>query len=293
MDQHTRNLPLSSRASCHRLFVMAREYGHIYMCVFCIFRHDSDSDTVSTDDDQTWGSLGVFEYSQKGLPHALVHAPEQAIFGGHFGAYDTKVVEADHRTTLKTASSKARVYASRNLTQDEMLLWNLRTRLWNAVISLNSPEPQRADDPPNEMRQLLCPLNDISDAWLRSVPTMEASAAVRYNWSTKLLSKRMLIARGELLFMLSSKLRLTTNSETMKKLSSKLTFEFFGTLKMSSGRGENPRKFVGVSDLSPSRRDFVRLMGRDPLTNISLSAQVCVDFATHVWNMSHMCDLLS
>ena len=41
-----------------------------------ICSEDNESDTESTDAECTWGGLGAFEYSAKGLTHALVHAPE-------------------------------------------------------------------------------------------------------------------------------------------------------------------------------------------------------------------------
>ena len=102
------------------------------------FRDADESDTQSTDSDIGWGGLGMFEYSQKGLPHALVHGKELVETYGHHGACCTCVGEAGHKSNIKSASKYARVYADRNETQDGMLEYVQRQQLWVAINDLPS-----------------------------------------------------------------------------------------------------------------------------------------------------------
>ena len=54
-------------------------------------------------------------------------------------------------------------------------------------------------------------------------------------------------------------------------LATKLRWDCFGCAVLTDTSGEN-RKVVGVSKMSPKRRDFVRLVGQE--NNTALSAQV-------------------
>jgi hypothetical protein len=186
------------------------------MCVnmtnICTHRHTSDTDTVSTDD-QSWGGMGKYEYSQKALPHALVHAVELVMSGGHHGAYCTSVAETGHKVSIKLASRFARTYASRNESQGHMLEWVLRQKLWNAVLvhnmkthpelfemASNAPSaPELTPSPASVTRtKLLYPLHC----------TKTFSQELRIHgltrqWKNRFLSKDVLITRNELLTMLS------------------------------------------------------------------------------------------
>ena len=82
----------------------------------------------------------MFEYSKKGLPHALMHAPELVKQGGHHGATCTTVSEAGHRYNLKMPAKFARTYLSRNSSQDGMLQWMLENKLLHSVIALDSQQ---------------------------------------------------------------------------------------------------------------------------------------------------------
>ena len=86
-----------------------------------VCRHDDESDTVSTDDDATWEGLGVYEYSDKGIPHAVVHAPELVQTGGHHAAYSASSNEMSHKFNIKDASKFSRTCASLNETHKGML----------------------------------------------------------------------------------------------------------------------------------------------------------------------------
>ena len=75
-----------------------------HICICCFNRAADESDTQSTDDERSWGGLGKFEYSAKGLPHALVHARELVERGGHHGAYCTSASESGHKKYIKLSA---------------------------------------------------------------------------------------------------------------------------------------------------------------------------------------------
>ena len=253
-------------------------------------RHLSDSDTCSTDAEKTWGGLGFFEYSQKGLPHCLVHAAEQVMRGGHFGAGDTKTVEAAHKNLIKAASKYSRTYASRNETQDHMLLWVLRQELWKAVVKLNSdnltgiaPAANSSSDSDDIEMQLVNPL-PYTDNW--------STACERYDsWGSTFLSKQVLITRAELLTLVAIKLGINPLPRNLKKLKKELTFTSYGGLRIV--KGSQPRQFVGISRISPGRRDFVRIRREEELQEdeeeiTALSAQVIAQYSHICVFKSHM-----
>ena len=112
-----------------------------------VFRDQNESDTADTEDDCTWGGLGLYEYSQKGLPHALVHAPELVECGGHHGAYSTSVVETSHKYNIKIPVKFAKTYGSHNKSQDDMLRYVLFEILCLEVIELNEDNRGMSDEP--------------------------------------------------------------------------------------------------------------------------------------------------
>lgn len=235
----------------------------------------------------------MFEYSKKSLPHALVHQPEQVIVGGHCAAYDTCVPEADHKDSIKKASKYARVYASRNETQEHMLQWTLWRRLWQSVIKRSSAGSQQLSDPdPSPVGEnKLGYLIPCTERWSDTLRTF-TTARDYYNWAGTFLSKRVLITREELLTMLCHELQIEPARQTRQnniRLATQLTWEFYGTLSITNFRPEkSTRKFVGIERASV-RRDFVRLRG--VANNTALSAQVdrqsmwhvCVFLWTYVW----------
>ena len=89
---------------------------------------------MSTDDNLTWGGLGRFEYSQKGLPHGLQHQTELVMRGGHHLSACTCAVECAHKEYIKMASKFVRVYSSYNTTEKGMLRWVQKQRLWQACV---------------------------------------------------------------------------------------------------------------------------------------------------------------
>ena len=251
--------------------------------LFYIFlRADKESDTESTDDERTWGGLGKYEYSQKGLPHALVHARELVERGGHHGAYCTNACEAGHKKYIKLASKTSRTFADHNKTQNHMLEHVLRRRLWSAVIDLNekrsnpltaSDEPASSSSdssfPPPANESIidldrnkihydgipLLPL-DYADDWSTQKFT---HGQTQHVWGGTIISNKVLLTRDEILTLLRTKLEMPATLFSNVRLASQLEWQCYGAYKMLIS-GDKYRKFVGISG---SRRDFVRLRGQE------------------------------
>lgn len=213
----------------------------------------------------------MFEYSHKGLPHALMHATELVEQGGHHGATCTTVSESGHRFNLKMPAKFARTYLSRNTSQSGMLRWTLERQLLTSVIArdkmlrpelaMPSTVESGGDDPEFTLRT---PLN-YTHGWSTICCSRGRTPA---RWGRTFLSKHVLITRDELISLLRVKLDLSREWTDTRKLIIKLRWESFGSVYC-----ENPRRtIVGVSRSSPDRRDFVRINGHE--NNTVLSAQV-------------------
>jgi hypothetical protein len=242
--------------------------------VYTHCRDDDDSDTVSTDEDQSWGGQGRFEYGLKGLPHALVHTPELVETGGHHAAFCTAAHEAAHKLYIKLAANFTRIYRSLNTTQDKMLDWVGRQILTEEVIKQNDEsirvanenEPGGSDVEP-ESRQNIDVPPERATKWklLQALPYTD-------DWScnlTKFISKTALLTREELVVCLQKKIEKdqtgTTiindlQSITIDEVITKLHWECFGAATLQMGDSTR-RKVVGMSNTSPGRRDFVRILG--------------------------------
>ena len=246
-------------------------------------RHESDSETSSTDLELGWRGLGAFEYSQKGLPHAVVHATEELMCAGHFAGYDTGSVEAAHKVSIKKASTYGRTYANRNTTQLHMLQWVLEHKLWDAVVKINIPQTANAShQPTSEVDLTVSSTESPQFKFFDSLPLTRSWNSICYTsrrreWHSDLLSKRVLITRKELVSqLLLSQLTLEVTSENIQIIET-LKWVFHGSLsvKSSQQRTERFRKFVGISFISPGRRDFVRLRGFEDNTVLSAQVPLC------------------
>ena len=265
------------------------------MSCACAYREPDESDTTETDDDSTWRGLGIFEYSQKGLPHALVHATELVETFGHHGACCTCVGESGHKVNIKQAARFSRTYASKNTSQDGMLEYVQRQHLWSAMMELNetsetseedrssiSASSERSDDdgvpqrvagnqqPPLiiTLTKLIEPLHYAS-CFNTMVPTGQGRPP--RTWGGTFLSKRVLITRTELITLLRTKLNLPATWENITRLVTQLDWQCFGCAKLRNADGDL-RKVVGTSNQFPRRRDFVHLRGNE--NNSALSVQV-------------------
>ena len=206
----------------------------------------------------------MFEYSQKGIPHALVHAPELVECGGHHAAYNAALVETSHKFNIKDASKYSKTYASHNETHGGMLKYCLYQRLWREVIRRNNegqpPAPTSdlsADDEMVTSYQLSHPL-PYTQGWSEI-----ERPRVTIVWRSTFISRRVLITREELLTLLLRKLDMDTSLRNLNLLVKQLRFECFGVATLKSPDAVK-RKVVGVGPASSTRRDFVRLRkGRD------------------------------
>ena len=237
-------------------------------------RYAEDTDTGSTDENTTWGGLGKFEYSKKGLPHALVHATEMVMRGGHYLAFDTTVGESKHKTCIKQPSRLARPYASKNESDEHMLSAVNRMTLYEAVEKTRvvaersaeqicAPLPlstANSDRHTREITKLWYPL-PCGTTWVEDM-----GRHTQQRWRTQFLSSKALITREELVTLLYNELwdAVTASAQRppyramCKRLTRELTWEFYGSLTITYG-DNNSRKFVGFDPHFRARRDFVRI----------------------------------
>lgn len=215
----------------------------------------------------------MFEYSKKGLPHALMHAAELVIQGGHHGATCTTVSESGHRFNLKMPAKFARTYLSRNSSQDVMLRWTLENKLLTSVIALDNkltlkPEASEVVESEDDEHDftLRTPLG-FADDW----PTLPCRGGrTPVTWGRGFLSKRVLVSRDELISLMRVKLNLDDNWSETVKLVKNLRWRCFGSIYWESPR----RSVVGIGQASQNRRDFVRLQGYE--NDTALSAEVLI-----------------
>jgi len=222
----------------------------------------------------------MFEYSLKGLPHALMHAKELVETYGHHGGCCTCVGEAGHKSDIKNAAKFARTYGDRNQSQVDMLRHVQREQLWTAVNELNEKEsanqsaisvsaedsinePSSAEDTFHKLREAL---PDLTQGWSSMCPVRGRPPSV---WGATFLSKRVLITRNELITLLRSKLEMEETWENITLLATRVEWACYGCLLLGP---EKHRKIVGTSTASPERRDYVRVHGSED--NTALSVQV-------------------
>ena len=247
--------------------------------IYVIFvRLEDESDTAATD--QGFGGLGMFEYGCKGLPHALLHAPELVERGGSHLVYDTCVAESAHKRYIKIAAKYSRTFASENKTELHMLQYIQRQQLWSAVIRLNEKIMNKKQDDvcssPQEDTDEMMVLEDDTmvfrdrnqlssclpyrNSWC-TMGNVPAGGATPHMWGATLFSKDVLVSRDELLTLLRGKLRMHPTLANNLVLAKNLQWEFYGSYKMYVPETNSYRKFVGFDKHYPGRRDFVRPTG--------------------------------
>ena len=198
--------------------------------------------------------------------------------GGHCGAYCTSQVETGHKRYIKLASRYSRKYASRNTTQEHMLTWILRQKVWTSACNLKlnlslrqSTGTDDADASNNaSIREhgLHHPMQFQQD-WLPFMAPLSARAL--REWGKTFLSKDVLVTRAELLTLLRMKLELHNTNTNNNRILDQLHLRFYGVFAMQTAHGFR-RRFVGLSSVSKYRRDFVRVRGTE--NNAALLAQV-------------------
>jgi hypothetical protein len=243
---------------------------------------DDSDDTVDTDDDHTWGGDGMYELSQKGLPHALLHFAELVMRGGHALAFCSCVAESSHKHCIKSAARLSRTYASVNISQEHMLMWSCRQKLWGSVIKrVRDDEDDEARAANGQVPHHIQPAGRARTSFrvfkmfkgslgeLLEPPTLFVHA-----WESVFLSAKIRVTRREVVTILCSKLSWAATRTNRRRLVNNLRWTFYGTLS-THGRHVLRRKFVGVGTKSAPRRDFVRVMG-PPENNTCLTAQILV-----------------
>lgn len=217
----------------------------------------------------TWGSLGTYEYSAKGLPHCLMHARELVETGGHHAAYNTATAEAAHPGVIKTAAQFSQTRASLNETHEHMLAYVCWQRLWKAVIerseaTVAQPQPRvRAFEP---LTLALAYTEDWPRTkFYRGLPPAE--------WKSTFISQHVLVTREELVSFLLHKLGIDDSRENFQSLVTNLRWQCYGAWCQRTADGR--RAFVGLNPKS-SRRDFVRLRGTEADTALTGSLQMFV-----------------
>ena len=251
---------------------------------------------MSTDDDRTWGGLGVFEYSRKGLPHALVHAPELVETGGHHGAFCSSVSEVSHKVNLKRAAQFAKTVSSKNESQENMLGWVQRHEIYDAIQAVhnasesvtnsNSSRSSSAHEEVERRYNLRTPLLYCNN-W-QELDHRGNSFPAR--WYSTFLSRDVTITREELLHLLATKLEISPSRSNLEKIRKHLFVRCYGAITINFPQEGISRRITGYSPTTHGRRDFVELSGTESGT--ALAAQVRIHDHTHVYKMFvyvHIC----
>lgn len=76
---------------------------------------------------------GHLEFSQKGIPHGILHFPLQLKLAGHIYMHDTCAPEASHRFNVKTAMDRVRK-STDSETSRSLIDWGFRVRTWAKII---------------------------------------------------------------------------------------------------------------------------------------------------------------
>ena len=96
-------------------------------------RPDSDeSDTVDTATDDP-DAPPHFSKSDKIVPHSFVHFSAQVKLGGTHQFHNVSAVEAKHRGCIQLAGTRVRKYNDTNVTEENMLDFNLDLELWDEI----------------------------------------------------------------------------------------------------------------------------------------------------------------
>ena len=216
----------------------------------------------------------MFEYSQKGLPHALIHVTELVERGGHHLAYDTCVAESVHKMYIKAAAKYSRTYANQNESELHMLRFVQRQELWSSVLELNDQklkeeyctsqssskdEDEALEDDSMIFRDRNKLMNRLSydDSWY-TIGGDHGRLQTPRVWGATLLSARILVSRDELLTLLREKLGMRVTLQNNLRLATELQWEFYGSYRIYVQQSKSYRKFVGIWKSAPGRKDFVR-----------------------------------
>lgn len=282
--------PFLGDRSYTRIFARIQTHRiRAFLRVYELSRDANETDSGSTDDDRTWGGLGMFEYSKKGLPHALVHAPELVETGGHHAAFCTAVSEVTHKVSLKRAAQFARTMASKNASQENMLDWVQRHEIYDCiqgihnaittkhVSSSNSPTQNGSSSTEEGGRRykFWTPLR-YCDNW-QELDHRGNSFPPR--WYSKFLSRDVMITREELLHLLRTKLGMNPTRSNLEKIRKHLFLRCYGAITINTPHDGVSRKISGFARTEHGRRDFVQLSGTESGTALAAQVRIRVRIA--------------
>ena len=220
----------------------------------------------------TWGGLGTYEYSGKGLPHCLVHARELVETGGHHAAYNTATAESAHPDVIKTAAQFSQTRASFNETHERMLAYVCWQRLWKAAIERSEAavvQPQTRARAFNPLSFALPYTKDWHETeFNRGLPPAY--------WKSTFISRHVLVTREELVSFLFDKLGISDSRENFQSVVKNLQWQCYGAWSQRTADGTRSFVALNTKSSSSSRRDFVRLRGTEAGTALTASLQMFV-----------------
>ena len=143
--------------------------NHAYTCLFCRGYSDKHVDP-ETDSDGDGGPAsklrgsGHIEFSSKGIPHGILHFPEQLQSAGHIYMHDTCAPEGAHRDYIKKAMDRVRKTTDKE-TSESMVKWVCQVRVWAKIINqvLHERELHQAKRP-----RITVPVNKIKVTFTQS-----------------------------------------------------------------------------------------------------------------------------
>ena len=98
---------------------------------------ETDESSCTVDSDSTDSEVPQhFLRSDKIIPHAFVHLPEQVKLGGTHQFHNTSAVESDHKESIQLAGSRVRVCNSPNVTETQMLHYTLDMQLFDEIADI-------------------------------------------------------------------------------------------------------------------------------------------------------------
>ena len=96
---------------------------------------DESSDTVDSDSRDTTVP-SHFSRSDKIIPHAFVHLPEQVKLGGTYQFHNTSAMESCHKECIQLAGTRVRKYHNPNETEKSMLHYTLDLQLFDEIATI-------------------------------------------------------------------------------------------------------------------------------------------------------------
>ena len=124
-------------------------------------------------------------------------------------------------------------------------------------------------DPGRDLIFKLCDRLNYTDDWTCMQPN---SGRPPPQWGATFVSADVLLTRNELLTLMRTKLLMRATWANIVRLATKITWECFGSIILDCHAVPGKRKVVGISKLTPGRRDFVSISGSE--NNTALGAEV-------------------